>query len=1291
MKKTIHRYAFHIGKWTFVCGRWIFYAGLALSVGFAVLFVLVKIWLPDVAAKKSEIESFVTEQTGLEVTATRISPYWNGIYPGLIISDVKLVDPANRKKPLKFSEIRASLAILPFLRGSLEFSEVVLHKKNLVVEKKKSGRVLINNWFLPEGNDEPEGGFLKWLGRLHHVEIRINKFVWNDRTTGDKSFLIDNLELHLDNYGSRHKLRVEGDYPPELCRSCSVAVDFTNKALTLAELTGSLQIDAIDLDLGNFPASVKKYLPGGLDGLFQAQIDSTFNKGALESLKGHIIADNLVLPLPSTRTVNINTMSGRINWYAEEDDWRLLATDLNLGLTAEEWRAGKLRIEKTGDKNLVYLERAKLSDLSEFIGRINTDIKEVELLKKLKPSGEVHNLRLEFENTFSSLADTSIKANIVDLEFMPVGNYPFAKGISGTLNMKGELGEFVIDSKNATIVVPQIFRAPIETEFLKGTASWYKRKDAWEINMQDLGIIAKDVKAESNFQVLLHDDRSRLPTVKVRVDFREGRGYRTPLFYPKNLASSELLAWLDKALQAGYVNKGHAILEGPLDNFPFKDGSGKFEVMVDISDATLNYLPGWAPLEDADALLKFNGGEMVVTIESGNIGGLDIRNATAYISDLTTEAGSVIQISGEAGGPIGTAINILRKTPQGSSTGPWAQWLNPELHAHGYGELDIQIAFKAGADEDPVINGVYSTENGAVILPWRKIEVSRIQGKAGFDELGPKSGRISGKLFGGPVTLDISRSGTTGMKALNKTPLVRLKASGKAMARELTGTFADWLQPYISGYSDWQATLAWDNKINFKMKADLTRAAVDLPAPFRKQKNVKRDLVVSTISASEDNLLLAFNLFDVSNGKLDFRKENGKWDFYGAGIGLFDAVPEPPIKAGVALHVSKKDFDADAWSDVLKSFLNADDDNPPYVKSINAKLGNVDLFNRRLGGMDIDLKRSNKALVGTVIGKSIEGKIKFNTDNDLPGLDFDLARLYIPKDGFRESEDRVNPRSFPSMEIRVGQFKYGDAVFGKTVLKGSRDWLGFRVTRFVVNGSHYNMIGRGRWYRVGDRDDAEVKLKFTSNNLGKALISMGSADQVADGKGFAEVELKWSKTSGLELGNMNGTASMNFKQGRFLQVEQGAGRMFGLLDMSSIVRYLRLDLSSVFGKGLSFNSMKAKFKIENGNASTNDLDIKGPSANMLITGRIGIDKQDFDMVVGVNPSLTDTIALTVGGLIAPQVGAAILILKNVFNTDVVPSPSFNYSIKGPWDKPKVKKLSGDESDSIELFDDDSAN
>ena len=58
MKKTIHRYAFHIGKWTFVCGRWLFFTGLLVSILLSFLLIAVKVWLPDIAEKKTEIEQF---------------------------------------------------------------------------------------------------------------------------------------------------------------------------------------------------------------------------------------------------------------------------------------------------------------------------------------------------------------------------------------------------------------------------------------------------------------------------------------------------------------------------------------------------------------------------------------------------------------------------------------------------------------------------------------------------------------------------------------------------------------------------------------------------------------------------------------------------------------------------------------------------------------------------------------------------------------------------------------------------------------------------------------------------------------------------------------------------------------------------------------------------------------------------------------------------------------------------------------------------------------------------------
>lgn len=1299
MKKTINRFRFTIGKWTFVCGRWVIFSAAVLTILFSIFLIAARIWLPDIAEKKSEIEEFISEQTGLVVRMAEIQPYWNGIYPGLIIKDVNLTDQANANNAQNFSEIRASLAMLPFLRGSIEFSQLIIINEKIIVKKDKNGKLFFNNWKLPEENKKQDKNLFEWLGHLHHVIIITKNFVWDDKYSNSKKFVVKNSKLDLVNSGLQHKLEITGDFPEKFCRSCTLRINTSSAALILTDLTGSLELDAVDLDVSNVPGTAKSLLPEKLSGLFQAQLYSEFVSGNLVSLKGYVIADDLLLPAKNKKVAKIKTISGKVNWDAEDDDWRLLITDLSLGLTSEEWGAGRLRFEKTGNKKLLYIERANLSDLSEYIRQVNTDLEEIEFIKKLSPGGEVHNLRLEFENNFSSIANASLEAELLDVKISQISDYPSAKGISGKLNMKGEQGEFNFNSRDSSILVPQLFRAPIETEKLTGIASWYKRKDAWEINMQDLKIVAEDLKAESNFQILIHDDEARLPTVNLRVDFREGRGYRTPLFYPKNLASPALLAWLDRALQTGYVNKGYAVLEGPLDNFPFKDGSGKFEVLVDISDATLDYLSGWAPLEEAEALLKFNGGEMVITVESGKINGLDIRGATAYANDLTTDEGSVINVSGSAYGPVESAINVLRKTPQGSTGGSWEQWLNPNLHVDGEGALDLQVSFLPGDGKDPVLNGTYKTKNSTVILPWKGVEVERISGEVGFDGQGVKNGEVKGRFFGGPINLELGRQDKTSNGELRNTPLVKLTASGGVTSKNITDTFAGWMQPYASGTANWQATLAWDENIYLDLNTNLQNFALNFPEPFKKIKKQKASFEIKTVSSGRNHLLLGYNLYDASKGKLSFRKEKGKWDFYGAHLGVFDVIPDEPKKSGVQLSIISKDLDADKWADVLKSYFSEDSHGEAFIDNLHVRFDNLDIFNKHFGALDAKLKRRNDALVGVADGTSITGKIKFNSNEESPDIEFDLSRLSIPIDSFRESTGRMNPRGFPSMNVRTKAFHFGDATFGETEFKGSRESLGYRVSRFFIDGKDYNMIGRGRWYRIGNKDDAEARISFTSKNLGKALDSMGSPNQVVDGEGAFKANLRWSKTEGVGFAGMDGDAELKFKKGRFLQLEQGAGRMFGLLDMSSIMRYLRLDLSSIFGKGFLFDSMKAKFTIKDGSAHTSNMNIKGPSADMLITGNIGIEKQDFDMVVGVNPSLTDTLALTVVGPLAPQVGAAILILKNVFNTDLVPSPSINYSVKGTWDKPVVDKLTGDEgadksnkpkkSEQTRDFDDDS--
>ena len=150
---------------------------------------------------------------------------------------------------------------------------------------------------------------------------------------------------------------------------------------------------------------------------------------------------------------------------------------------------------------------------------------------------------------------------------------------------------------------------------------------------------------------------------------------------------------------------------------------------------------------------------------------------------------------------------------------------------------------------------------------------------------------------------------------------------------------------------------------------------------------------------------------------------------------------------------------------------------------------------------------------------------------------------------------------------------------------------------------------------------------------------------------------------------------MQIEKGQFLDIDPSAGRLFGLLSIQTLPRRLLLDFSDIFGKGLTFDSIEGGFEITDGNAYTNDLYMRGPSADITVTGRTGLADKDYDQVVTVTPQIANSlpVASALFGPVGIGVGAVIY-LFNSLNDNIDKLLRYQYTITGHWDKPVIKKV-----------------
>ncbi|HZW59694.1 MAG TPA: AsmA-like C-terminal region-containing protein, partial [Woeseiaceae bacterium] len=155
------------------------------------------------------------------------------------------------------------------------------------------------------------------------------------------------------------------------------------------------------------------------------------------------------------------------------------------------------------------------------------------------------------------------------------------------------------------------------------------------------------------------------------------------------------------------------------------------------------------------------------------------------------------------------------------------------------------------------------------------------------------------------------------------------------------------------------------------------------------------------------------------------------------------------------------------------------------------------------------------------------------------------------------------------------------------------------------------------------------------------------------------------------LSSLDGEFDVRFGTGQLVEVEPGAGRMFGLMSVVALPRRLALDFRDVLDKGFVFDEITGTFRVDDGNAYTCDLSLKGPAADIGIVGRAGLVAEDYDQSAIVSANVGNTLPV-VGAVVAgPQVAAALLIFSQIFKKPLQEMGQVYYSIEGTWDQPQV--------------------
>jgi uncharacterized protein YhdP len=155
-----------------------------------------------------------------------------------------------------------------------------------------------------------------------------------------------------------------------------------------------------------------------------------------------------------------------------------------------------------------------------------------------------------------------------------------------------------------------------------------------------------------------------------------------------------------------------------------------------------------------------------------------------------------------------------------------------------------------------------------------------------------------------------------------------------------------------------------------------------------------------------------------------------------------------------------------------------------------------------------------------------------------------------------------------------------------------------------------------------------------------------------------------------------GVVDILVKDGQFLNVSNSAStlKVFGLFNLSSLSRRLKLDFSDVYSSGLAFDEISGRLSVNNGLVDIDKpVQITGPSANINLAGGTDLAKETLDMQMRLSVPVSGTLplAVVVAG-VNPLIGGIMLLGQGVWGGVVDQFTGVNYQITGTWSDPVME-------------------
>ena len=730
------------------------------------------------------------------------------------------------------------------------------------------------------------------------------------------------------------------------------------------------------------------------------------------------------------------------------------------------------------------------------------------------------------------------------------------------------------------------------------------------------------------------------------------------------------------------------------------------------------------------AALEVNGASAKVA----GLAGLQVVKANARIADLTQNA--TVEVGLDVKGPLADALGFVNTSPLreitslalvqtvAAGSADYRFRLSLPLSAISRSRVEGSIALPGNDVQFAPATPELANLRGVINVNEHGFSVNGAQarllgGEVRFDggTQPARAGDVASAETGGDLTF--RAQGTVSAEGLRQVKNMDVVAR---------------LAQNASGNTAYAASLGFRKGVTeISLTSNLQGMALNLPAPLGKTAEstlplrFENTLVAESLQpgrARRDQLVLNIGSVAAITYVRDLTSNPPRLIRGSIGIGLDAGETAPLPESGVVANINLAQVNLDAWQKILagatgaspmpaeptaspadagdRTAAAASSAYLPTVIAIRAK--ELTLDGRKLNNVVVGGSREGLTWRANVDAAELNGYVEFRQPGGASAgrVYARLARLSLAPAAATDVETLLNeqPTNIPALDVVVEDLelrgrKLGrieiDAVnrsVGATARGGIREW---RLNKFNVTLPEAVLTASGNWAApttpadaatlpTGNRSPAErrrtqMNFRLDVADSGELLKRFGMADLIRRGKGRLEGDVGWTGSPlSLDYPSLSGQFNVNMEAGQFVKADPGIAKLLGVLSLQSLPRRLTLDFRDVFSEGFAFDFVRGDVTIQQGIAQTNNLQMRGVNAAVLMEGSADIFRETQNLRVVVVPEINAGTASLIATVINPAIGLGTFLAQMFLRRPLMEAATQEFHIDGTWVDPKITKV-----------------